>query len=327
MKILQFLLANYNSSDHIEILIKSLRTYPPPVSYEILACDNGSTDGSAERLQSFPEVQMWKLHERLRDNTVKKRQEALIRDFKIKKYLHRFFAKRIRYRDYRQSHASALNYLLAQVTSPLCATLDTDVEFLNPFWLEPFLRPLLINPETAAVGLLQEGASFRIQGFVGRTHERLHPCLALYRTRDLREAGATFDANDWFDLQLPLIHKCLEERLSIKVTLGDVGHQVHAALKRRRKRVECLTPAIFSTHIRHFGGATVKKEILDPDLLDWREGIKSKPHLKSLDEHADREFHYVLANQKTLELRARYWRARHPAPPWRVYSTSARLAA
>jgi hypothetical protein len=326
MKILQFLLANCNSSDHIEILIKSLRTYPPPVSYEILACDNGSTDGSAERLQTFPEVHLWKLHERPRDNSVKKRQQILIRKFKLKKYLHPFFAKRSLFRDYRRSHASALNYLLAKVTSPLCATLDTDVEFLNPFWMEPFLGPLLINPGTAAVGLLQEGASVRIQGFVGRSHERLHPCLAFYRTRDLRAAGATFDANDYFDLQLPLIHKCLEERLAIKVTLGDVGHQVHSALKRRHKRVGGLAPAIFSTHIRHFGGATVKKGILDPDLLDWRERIKSRPHLKNLDEHADREFGYVLANQKTLELRARYWRARHPAPPRQIHLASADVA-
>jgi glycosyltransferase involved in cell wall biosynthesis len=315
MKCLQFLLANYNSAEHIEILIKSLRTYHPGFSYEILVCDNGSKDGSDEYLESLPEVRMWHLDERAPDTDYNHRQQAVIDKYELEPYLNDYFRQKSVDRDYRRSHNSALNFLTQQVTSPIFATLDSDIEFLGPNWIEPFLLPMLLDPSVGCVGSDEEIISFDIGPFSGHTTFRIHPCLALWRTKYVWECGANWDVDDEFDLHWPIIQKSLIENQPYRVQLGDTGYKVTKTLKENNYKVVSLPSEDFFRSCRHFYGSTVNKVYYNEGWENWKRDVRNDPRTKKLGEFCDMTEQYGKFSVTILDKSKKYWADKNPQLP------------
>jgi glycosyltransferase involved in cell wall biosynthesis len=305
-------MANYNSAEHIEILIKSLREYHPGFSYEILCCDNGSTDGSAEYLAALPEVQLWRLEDRPTDNAYRDRQQAVIDRYGLESYLTDYFRAKTILRDYRTTHNSALNFLVTKVTAPIFATLDTDVEFLGPNWIEPFLLPLLVDPQIGCVGSEEQSISWRMGLFQGRTLKRLHPCLSLWRTAYVWEAQQGWDVSDEFDLRFLIIQRAMKEEIPYQLTLGDTGYAVSRAVIENGHKMVTLADEDFFRSCRHFYGSTVKKVHFDNGWRAWYKQLMDDPVLKPLGEFAELSQHYANFNQEALNTCREYWKQRSP---------------
>jgi len=315
MKCLQFLVANYNSAEHIEILVKSLREYHPGFSYEILCCDNGSSDGSDEYLAALPEVRLWRLEDRPTDDTYKQRQQAVIDHYGLEPYLTDYFRAKTILRDYRTTHNSALDFLVTKVTSPIFATLDTDVEFLGPNWIEPFLLPFLVDPQVGCVGSAEQAIAWRIGPFQGRTLKRLHPCLAFWRTALVWEAGEHWGTSDEFDLRFLIMHRSLKENTSYQLTMGDTGYAVSTKLLANGHKMVTLVDEDFFRSCRHFYGTTVKQVHFDNGWKEWYTELKEDPTLEPLADFAELSEHYSNFSQEALNTCREYWKQRNPKLP------------
>jgi glycosyltransferase involved in cell wall biosynthesis len=308
---IQFLVANYNSIDHIHILVKSLRTYHPGVSYQLLVADQGSTDGSLEYLEKLEEVKLWKLEEREFNKDYNENQRYLVEKYNLWSYLHLFFVKRTIEVDARKFHGAAINFLVGKVDAPLFATLDTDMEFLGPFWFQPFLENILVG--NAVVGTTQDPISFHIGKFFGFTCFRTHPCLAVYDMNKIPK-NIDFNTDDCFELRMPMIHRCLEEDITEHWQLGDMGHKVFTEFW-KNKNICSLPDEEFYSTARHFQGATVKKDKKNHDLIDWLLSIEKKPKLKELFNYGRETYKYSGLNDKTLLHCSAYWASKNPSLP------------
>lgn len=307
MKTIQFLIANYNSSDHIEILVKSLRTNHPGVSYELLVADQGSTDGSKEYLESLPEVKLWPLESRPHNHQFHIATQQYINQLELADYMHPFFLQRTLDADNRKFHGEAMNFLVGKATSPLCATLDTDIEFLGPYWFDAFLNGILQG--AAAVGTIQDEESFTIDNFKATVRCRFHPCLTLYSTAVLQSIAYDFNFDPYFDLRMPLIHKSIVEQLPVNIHLGDMGYHIFQDM---RYPVLGLDDNEFYGSVRHFNGATVKKDRKDELFLDWLNSIK---HIKELYSYAVQTYYYTSLNEEALVYCKRHWDQFNPPLP------------
>ena len=315
----QFILANFNSIEHVEVLIKSLRTFPPGSEYQILAVDNGSTDGSKEYLQSLPEVKLWEYTDLPEETELNERLYSGVRYYELERYMHPFFLKKTIDKDHRRTHAAALNFLMGKVESPLFATLDTDMEFLSPVWFGPFLTPFLLNQDVTAVGTDEQAISFKIGGYTGFTVPRLHPCLAFWRTEFMQENAFPYlwNHDDIFELRMPMIHKSLEEKLTYDhdIQLGDVGHRAAKTINQEGKIVVNLPDESYFRSVRHFYGATVGNEKHSPEFKDWLCGIANKPHLKPLYDYAVQTYAYTEYGREILQNVRAYWQTKNPELP------------
>jgi hypothetical protein len=57
--VLSVLIVNWNTREHLERCIRSIREHAPSLPYEVVVVDNASTDGSAEMVRErFPEVKL-----------------------------------------------------------------------------------------------------------------------------------------------------------------------------------------------------------------------------------------------------------------------------
>jgi glycosyltransferase involved in cell wall biosynthesis len=307
MKTIQFLIANYNSIDHIDILIKSLRTNHPGVSYELLVADQGSTDGSKEYLESLPEVKLWPLEDRPHNHKFHVATQQYINQLDLTDYMHPFFIQRTLEADNRKFHGEAMNFLVSKATSPLCATLDTDMEFLGPYWFDAFLKGILQG--AAAVGTIQDEESFTINNFKATVQRRFHPCLTVYRTPILQSIAYDFNFDPYFDLRMPLIHKSIAEQLPISIHLGDMGYHIFQDIK---SPILGLDDNEFYGSVRHFNGATVKKDRKDELFLDWLNSIK---HIKDLYKYAVQTYYYTSLNEEALVYCKKYWDQFDPPLP------------
>lgn len=309
MPLLQFLVANYNSADHIEILIKSLRTNHPGASYELLVADQGSTDGSKEYLQSLPEVKLWPIESRSNNKTMVAAMFEYIEQLGLHDYMHPFFWHRTTEADNRKFHGEAINFLVDKATAPLCATLDTDVEFLGPYWFGIFMQHILAG--ASAVGTVQDSEEFTIGEFRAFVHRRFHPCLTLYRTADLKKEY-DFNFDPYFDLRMPLIHKAITESLPVNIHLGDMGYKTYSSMQDNKLQMFGLSDNDFYGSIRHFNGGTVKKDRKDEIFLDWLNSIK---HIHDLHKYAVQTYYYTSLNEEALLYCKKHWDRFDPALP------------
>ncbi len=313
MKCLQFLLANYNSAEHIGILIKSLRTYHPGFMYEILVCDNGSTDGSDRYLERLEEVTLWRLTERPPDDDYNRRQHDVIAKYDLEPLMTDYFRDKTVKRDYRQSHNSALNFLMRKVTSPIFATLDSDIEFLGPNWIEPFLLPFLLDPNVGCVGLEEDIVRFNIGPFHGYTSKRIHPCLALWRTKYVWDTQANWDVDDEFDLRLLIMKKSLLEDQPVAIRLGDTGFKITEQLEANEQKVVSMPIEDFFRSCRHFYGTTVEKVYFNDEWDNWLNEIKQDHRLKPLADFTELSQQYSKFSQSSLNTCQQYWKDKYPA--------------
>lgn len=308
MKTIQFLIANYNSIDHIDILVKSLRTNHPGVSYELLVADQGSTDGSREYLEALPEVKLWPLEDRPPNRAFQAATQQYINQLDLTEYLHPFFLQRTLEADNRKFHGEAMNFLAHKATSPLCATLDTDMEFLGPYWFDAFLKGILQG--AAAVGTIQDEETFTIgKHFEATVQRRFHPCLTVYQTQILQSNPVDFNFDPYFDLRMPLIHKSIAEQIPVNIHLGDMGYKVYQQMNHP---VLGLDDNDFYGSVRHFNGATVKKDRKDELFLSWLNSIKD---IKDLYKYAVQTYYYTSLNEEALVYCKKHWDQFNPSLP------------
>lgn len=315
MRCIQFLIANYNSIEHIEILTKSLRAFHPGFSYELLVCDNGSKDGSAEYLESLPEVRLWRLEDRAADDQFVKRQQTVIDKYGLEPYMNDYFRRKTVWRDYRQTHNAALNFLVSKVTSPIFATLDTDIEFLGPHWIEPFLLPFLLDPTVGCVGLEERVINFKVGKFQGRTVRRIHPCLALWRTSHVWNVQSTWDIDDEFELRFLLMQKSIQESVDYNIQLGDTGYRITRDLEEGGSKVVSLPPEDFFRSCRHFYGTTCEKVYFNKDYKEWINSISTDPKLKPLVDFTELSQQYSKFSRDALHNCRRHWQEHDPELP------------
>jgi len=113
--VLSILIVSYNGAEYLNRCLLSIRAFPPPVSYEVIVIDNGSSDESPELVESFfPEVQLIQNGENL-------------------------------------GFAAANNRGIEQCKGEIILFLNSDTE-LRPHSLTPLLRHLDKHPEVGIVG-------------------------------------------------------------------------------------------------------------------------------------------------------------------------------